>query len=51
MYEQFGVHEYIIINFADKTVIVYELKNGLFEIYFTGVAKIESKLLATEFEF
>lgn len=51
VYEQYGVKEYIIINPADKTVTVYELKNGEFEVYFTGVAKIESKLLATDFEF
>lgn len=50
-YEQFGVKEYIIIDPADKTVTVYELKNEVFQVSYTGKAKVESKLLAATFEF
>jgi Uma2 family endonuclease len=51
VYEQYGVKEYIIVNPADKTVTVYELENGEFAIFFTGIAAVKSKLLEISFEF
>ncbi len=51
IYEQYAVKEYIVINPADKSVIVYALQNENFDVYFTGFAVVKSKLLAAKFEF
>ena len=51
LYEQFGVHEYWIIDPSTKETIGYTLQNGKYVEFFRDSGKIRSKLLNESFAF